>query len=271
MAVKSVASAIKAALLTADPKAKSMAARAVARDWRLGRLVHVFDVDMPKRPGRPLKPELVPANQMPKRGRGQSPSNRIAFLHALAHIELNAIDLALDIAGRFGAGQPPVFMTDWLKVASEEAMHFALLDRHLRVMGSHYGAHFAHDGLWEASEVTAHDLLARLAVVPLVLEARGLDVSPATIARFSGAGDARGAAIMARIYADEITHVATGFRWFSAACDSSCESPEAQWQHLVRTYFRGPLKPPFNDSARETAGLTRNYYANLASVVIPPQ
>jgi uncharacterized ferritin-like protein (DUF455 family) len=267
----SVATAIRGALLTADPKSKAMATRAVARDWRLGRLSHVFDAEMPARPARPREPKLVAPNQMPKRGRGQSLANRIAFIHALAHIELNAIDLALDIAGRFGAGQQRAFITDWLKVASEESMHFALLDRHLRVMGSHYGAHPAHDGLWEASEVTAHDLLARLAVVPLVLEARGLDVSPATIARFHGAGDARSAAIMSRIYADEITHVATGFRWFSAVCDSSGESPEVQWQHLVRTYFRGPLKPPFNDSARETAGLTRNYYANLASVVIPHQ
>ncbi len=271
MVMTSIATAIRAALLTADPKAKAMATRAVARDWRRGRLSHVFDVSMPTRPARPDGPQLVPANQMPKRGRGQSLANRIAFLHALAHIELNVIDLALDIAGRFGGDQPRAFIADWLKVASEEAMHFALLERHLRVMGSHYGAHPAHDGLWEASEVTAHDLLARLAVVPLVLEARGLDVSPATIARFEGAGDARSAAIMRRIYADEITHVATGFRWFSNLCDSAGESPEAQWQRLVRTYFKGPLKPPFNDSARETAGLTRNYYADLASVVIPHQ
>ncbi len=271
MVITSVSAAIRGALLTADPKAKAMATRAVARDWRLGRLCHVFDADMPKRPARPSEPSLVAPNQMPKRGRGQSLANRIAFIHALAHIELNAIDLALDIAGRFGADQPRDFITDWLKVASEEAMHFALLERHLRVMGSHYGAHPAHDGLWEASEVTAHDLLARLAVVPLVLEARGLDVSPATIARFQGAGDKRSAAIMTRIYADEITHVATGFRWFSSVCNSSGESPEVQWQRLVRTYFKGPLKPPFNDSAREKAGLTRNYYADLASVVTPAQ
>ena len=267
----SIAAAIKSALLTADPKAKAMATRAVARNWRLGRLAPLFDTEMPTRPGRPLTPKLVPPNQMPKRGRGQSLANRIAFIHALTHIELNAIDLALDIAGRFGADQPRAFITDWLKVASEEAMHFALLERHLRVLGSHYGAHPAHNGLWEASEVTAHDLLARLAVVPLVLEARGLDVSPATIARFQGAGDTRSAAIMTRIYADEITHVATGFRWFSALCDSPGESPEVQWQQLVRTYFRGPLKPPFNDSARAKAGLTRNYYASLASAVTAPQ
>ena len=271
MALTSVAQAIRAALLTADPRAKVMATRAVARDWRLERLAHRFDCPMPDRPARPASPELVSPTQMPKRGRGQSEANRTAFLHALAHIEFNAIDLALDMAGRFGADQPPDFVTDWLSVAADESLHFALLARRLRSMGSHYGALVAHDGLWEASASTAHDLLARLAIVPLVLEARGLDVSPATIVRFEGAGDTRSARIMARIYADEINHVATGFRWFSICCDSKGGPPEFQWQQLVRTYFRGGLKPPFNDSARESAGLTRNFYSPLASAVISAQ
>ena len=266
--MRSLGKAVSAALLASEPRAKVMATRALRRDWQAGRLTPVFDVEMPTRPGRPSQPVLVSANQMPKRGRGQSLVNRIAFIHALAHIEFNAIDLALDIVGRFGDGQPRSFVDDWLKVAAEESLHFALLDRRLKTLGSHYGALPAHDGLWEASEVTAHDLKARLAVVPLVLEARGLDVSPATIDRFEAAGDSRSARIMARIYADEIDHVTAGFRWFSNCCDSSGESPEQEWQRLVRTYFRGPLKPPFNDSARETAGLTRNYYAPLASVVI---
>ncbi len=267
----SISHAVRDALLASDPKPKIMAARAVRRDWQAGRLSHVFDCAMPDRPGRPDQPALVSPNQMPKRGRGQSLANRIAFLHALAHIEFNAIDLALDIVGRFGGSQPRQFVDDWLKVAAEESMHFALLDRRLKALGSHYGALPAHDGLWQSSEVTAHDLKARLAVVPLVLEARGLDVSPATITRFEAAGDHQSARIMSRIYADEIGHVRTGFLWFSACCYSAGESPERQWQSLVRTYFRGALKPPFNDSARESAGLTRNYYAALASVVIPLQ
>ena len=273
--MKSLAMAVSAALLSNEPRTKIMATRALRRDWQAGRLTHVFDVEMPKRPGRPSQPVLVNANQMPKRGRGQSLANRIAFLHALAHIEFNAIDLALDIVGRFGDSQPRAFVDDWLKVAAEESLHFALLDRRLKTLGSHYGALPAHDGLWEASEATAHDLKARLAVVPLVLEARGLDVSPATIDRFEAAGDSQSARIMARIYADEIDHVRTGFRWFSNCCDCSSESPEHrpeyQWQSLVQAYFRGPLKPPFNDSARESAGLTRNYYMPLASVVRPHQ
>ncbi len=269
--MKSIAAALCDALLAKEPRTKIMAARKVQRDWQAGRLNHHFDVSMPDRPGRPTHPVLVAPSKMPKRGRGQSLTNRIAFLHALAHIEFNAIDLALDIVGRFGSGQPRPFVDDWLKVAAEESMHFALLDRRLRALGSHYGALPAHDGLWEASEITAHDLKARLAVVPLVLEARGLDVSPATIERFEAAGDKRSAQIMSRIYSDEIGHVRTGFRWFSACCDSNGESLENQWQTLVRTYFRGPLKSPFNDSARESAGLTRNFYESLASAVRPHQ
>ena len=266
----SLSSSIRATLLTSDPHAKVMATRRVARDWRLGRLEHRFDCVMPDRPARSATPLLMLPNKMPKRGRGQSEANRIAFLHALAHIEFNAIDLALDIVGRFGGTQPPQFATDWLKVAADESMHFSLLERRLRALGSHYGALPAHDGLWEASEKTAHDLLARLAIVPLVLEARGLDVSPATIARFKKAGDHKSAQIMERIYADEINHVATGFRWFSELCDSATPKDQA-WQTIVKTHFRGGLKPPFNDSARESAGLTRNFYESLATVVIRPQ
>ena len=193
------------------------------------------------------------------------------MLHALAHIEFNAIDLAVDMAGRFGAGQPREFVSDWLSVAADEAMHFALLDRRLRQLGSFYGALPAHDGLWEAASETAHDLLARIAIVPLVLEARGLDVSPMTIARFERQGDPVSARIMQRIYTDEIRHVAVGTKWLKKLCDSQGKSSTSQWQHLVRTYFRGALKPPFNDSARESAGLTRDYYMALAIAPDSPQ
>lgn len=266
-----VAIPIRAALLLADPAAKVRATRQLARDWRLGRLDATFGVAMPDRPARAATPELLPPNRMPKRGKGGSDANRIALVHALAHIEQSAIDLALDMAGRFGGAMPTAFVGDWLAVAADEAMHFALLARRLKTLGSHYGALPAHDGLWEAAEKTAHDPLARLAIVPLVLEARGLDVTPATIARCKAIGDTRTASILARIYADEIRHVATGFRWFSALCDSSGFVPDMHWQSLVRTYFRGALKPPFNDSARESAGLTRNFYQGLASAVRPAQ
>lgn len=266
-----VGQAIRSVLLTADPHAKVMRARAVARDWRLGRLGPDFDIDMPDRPARPDLPLLLPPNRMPNRRRGGSLANRIAMLHAFAHIEFVAIDLAFDAAGRFGAGQPRAFVDDWLSVGADEALHFALLRRRLIALGSDYGMHPAHDGLWEAALATQDDVMARLAVVPMVLEARGLDVSPATIARLEAAGDGRSARILARIYADEIRHVAVGSRWFSYLCDSGGFDMTEHWKMLVKRHFRGPLKPPFNDSARSKAGLPRALYASLASADPVPQ
>nr|WP_157026455.1 ferritin-like domain-containing protein [Sphingomonas horti] len=247
-------------LTTAEPYAKVRAARAAARDWRLGRLAHAFSAAMPDRPARPAAPELLPPNRMPKRGRAGSDASRIAMIHALAHIEFVAIDLAFDMAGRFGARFPRGFADDWMRVGADEAMHFALLDRRLRALGSHYGALPAHDGLWQAAEETAQDPLARLAVVPMVLEARGLDITPATIARFEGAGDLATARILGRILTDEERHVRAGTRWFRHGCESAGLDPIPTWQSLVARHFRGSLKPPFNDSARERAGLTRAFY-----------
>jgi uncharacterized ferritin-like protein (DUF455 family) len=261
----SVAHACRRVLLAAEPRDKVRAARAAARAWRRGGLEHRFDVDMPEAPARPARPELLPPSRMPKRGRGGSERGRIAMLHALAHIEYSAIDLAFDLAGRFGGGFPRGFVDDWLAVGADEAIHFALLDRRLRALGSFYGELPAHDGLWEAAAATAHDPLARLAVVPMVLEARGLDVTPAAIARFEAAGDARSAAILGRIYRDEIRHVAAGSRWFRCGCESQRIGPVSAWKRLVAAHFRGVLKPPFNDSARDEAGLSRDYYAALAA------
>jgi uncharacterized ferritin-like protein (DUF455 family) len=260
---RSVAQAARAVLTAADPLAKVKAARAAARDWRLGRLDHRFDVELPDRPARPDRPELLPPNRMPKRGKG-SAHGRIALIHALAHIEFAAIDLAFDAVGRFGDRFPRGFTDDWMQVGADEAMHFALLDRRLRQLGSYYGAMPAHDGLWDAAAETAHDPLARLAVVPMVLEARGLDVTPATRDRFQAAGDSATASILNRILNDEIRHVGVGTRWFESACVQDRCDPATTWHHLVRTHFRGLIKAPFNDSARETAGLTRDYYQPLA-------
>lgn len=262
----SLATRARAVLLTPEPRAKVITARKLARDWRLGRIAHVFDAPMPDRPARPSHPELMPPNRMPKRGRGGSVAGRIALLHALAHIEYGAIDLAIDMAARFGAGFPRAFVDDWLKVAADEALHFALLDRRLRALGSHYGALPAHDGLWEAAEETAHDPLARLAVVPLVLEARGLDVTPQTVARLRSAGDETSARILLRIYSDEVSHVAIGTKWFVDACNHARFDPATHWRALVARHFRGALKPPFNDSARAAAGLPRDFYAFVAPV-----
>jgi uncharacterized ferritin-like protein (DUF455 family) len=252
-------------MLTPDPHAKLMAARAAARNWRLGRLAHRFDTVMPDRPARPDAPELLSPAQMPRRGKMGSERARIAMIHALAHIEFVAIDLAFDLIGRFGGEFPRVFTDQWMQVGAEEAMHFALLDRRLRQLGSFYGALPAHDGLWQAAIETAGDVLARLAIVPMVLEARALDITPATIERFEGAGDPVSARILRRIMTDEIRHVAAGTKWFTIATNSLGVDAAHHYQMLVKRHFRGSVKPPFNDSARRQAGLTEEFYAALAT------
>ena len=259
-----MSAAICAALLTAEPYAKVRATREVARRWRGGKLAFAFEVAMPDRPARPDRPVLLPPNAMPKRGRAQSLRGRIALLHAIAHIEFVAIDLALDMAGRFGGEMEPAFTGEWLAVAADEAMHFALLARRLAALGKVYGDLPAHDGLWEAAEATRHDLAARLAIVPMVLEARGLDVTPPMIERTRFAGDEATARILERIYADEIRHVRCGTTWFARVCEMSDSDPAATWQGLVEKHFRGGLKAPFNDSARQAAGLPREFYAGIA-------
>jgi len=241
-----------------------MTARRVARAWRAGKLAPLFDVAMPDRPARPDRPVLMSPARMPKRGRAGSDRGRIALLHAIAHIEFNAIDLAFDVLGRFGGEYPREFIDDWMRVGAEEAMHFAAVARRLRTLGAAYGDLPAHDGLWEAAEVTADDSMARLAIVPMVLEARGLDVTPAMQARFAAAGDARSALILQRILSDEVRHVAAGVRWFRHACSLRRFAPESTWQGLVEARFRGRIKAPFNDSARDHAGLTRDFYSAIA-------
>ncbi len=197
----SLAEAIRAALSTGEARAKVKAARALARGWRRGDLAWSFAAPMPDRPMWPEDLELLPATRMPKRGKGGSTRNALALWHSLAHIEFVAIDLALDMAGRFGAEMGREFVGDFLSVAADEAMHFALIERRLHRLGSRYGALPAHDGLWQAAFETRHDVAARLAVVPMVLEARGLDVTPAARDRLLALGDTAGARILQRILA----------------------------------------------------------------------
>jgi uncharacterized ferritin-like protein (DUF455 family) len=263
MAMPSVATAIREALLTREPRAKLMAARRVARDWRLGRLAYTFDVTMPDVPGRPDNPELLPPNRMPKRRKAGSDRGRIALWHSLAHIEFVAIDLALDMAGRFGGEMNPDFVSDFLRIAAEEAMHFALLDRYLRSLGSFYGALPAHGSLWDAAHETRHDVGGRLAVVPMVLEARGLDVTPTMLDRVRAAGDVRASKILQRLLDDEIRHVAAGVKHFLHYAEVTGQVPDSLWKRLVQKYFHGQLKEPFNDSARRSAGLSRDWYVSL--------
>jgi uncharacterized ferritin-like protein (DUF455 family) len=251
--------------LTADPRAKCFATRALARAWRRGDLAFVFDEAMPDEPARPALPALLAPSQMPKRGKFGSERGRLALWHSLAHIEFVAIDLALDMAGRFGGEMGEEFVSDFLAVAADEAMHFALLARKLESLGSHYGALPAHGGLWEAAYETREDVAARLAVVPMVLEARGLDVTPATLERVRAAGDSGGAEILARILDDEIRHVAFGTKHFLRCSKMRRTNPHLLWQALVKRHFQGAIKPPFNDSARLAAGLSREFYAPIAS------
>ena len=191
---------------------------------------------------------------------------RVALLHALAHIELNAIDLAWDMIARFGSNDlPRDFLDDWVKVGDEEALHFELLAARLKDLGAAYGDLPAHDGLWRAAEDTAHDLLARLAIVPLVLEARGLDVTPKMIADLERFGDVESAGILKIIYRDEIGHVAIGMRWFEHVAKARGLAVHDAWQALVRKHFKGVLKPPFNQAGRDAANMPQTLYQNLDS------
>lgn len=212
----------------------------------------------PDRPARPERPDLRRPGDMPKRSTG--PKGKIALVHALAHIELNAVDLAWDIIARFADNQiPRAFVDDWVTVASEEAEHFLALDRRLTELGGAYGDLPAHDGLWKAAQATAHDVLARLAIIPLTLEARGLDTTPATCERLRSNGDAATAEILDVIYRDEIKHLTIGIRWFELLCAERRLEPTATYRDLVARNFTGTLKGPFNRPARAEAGMTTAY------------
>jgi uncharacterized ferritin-like protein (DUF455 family) len=257
-----LAEAAAAVLGTGDARAKAEASRAAAARWRAGEIAGIGAASAPERPARPKHPELKLPREMPKRRGGGTRETRVALLHAVAHIELNAIDLAWDIVARFASPDlPRDFFDDWVRVGDDEAKHFLLLAERLEALGAAYGDLPAHDGLWQAAHETRHDLLARLAIVPLVLEARGLDVTPAMIARFERLGDADSAAVLRVIYADEIGHVAAGRRWFEWLSERRGVAPVETWRALVRKHFRGALKPPFNDEARAKAGFASAYYA----------
>jgi len=258
------------AIASADLNEKVRLTRETAARW-FGRTLSVrspLDPPLPDRPGRPAKPELVPPRMMKKRSL-HSEHGRIALMHALAHIELNAIDLALDIVARFAAKPiPRSFFDGWIKVADDEARHFTLLRNRLNDLGADYGDMPAHDGLWQSAHQTRNDLEARLAVVPLILEARGLDLTPSLLEKMIETGDHETAAILDVIYNDEKTHVAVGAKWFRFFCARNRIDPVARFQELVRTNFRGDLKPPFNDLARAEAGLTPSFYRTLSPVSI---
>lgn len=203
-------------------------------------------------PGRPPKPALVHPRDLPKRGLGTQ-EGRAAFIHAIAHIEFNAIDLAWDAVYRF-RGMPDEYYTDWVSVANDEARHFIMLRERLQQLGYDYGDFGAHNGLWEMAEKTAHDGLARMALVPRVLEARGLDVTPSMIVKLRSLGDTATVGILEIILREEVAHVAAGSRWFRWFCARAGVEPDARFRELLAEYARGVLRGPFNIEARSAAG-----------------
>ncbi|MDA0785969.1 MAG: ferritin-like domain-containing protein [Proteobacteria bacterium] len=263
-AASSLVDAANAVLNTADAHAKCAATAAFAAQWRDGQIARIGDAPPPDRPQRPAKPALLQPADVPRRKINRGTAGRIAQLHALAHIELNAVDLAWDIIARFsGCDLPRTFYDDWVLVADEEARHFGLLADRLAYFDAAYGDLPAHDGLWDSAVETSHDLAARLAVVPLVLEARGLDVTPMMIAKLRTVDDAETAALLEIIYRDEIGHVEIGHRWFAFECARLGLDAPLHWRNLVARHFRGALKPPFNIEARDAAGLPQDWYLTV--------
>jgi uncharacterized ferritin-like protein (DUF455 family) len=244
-------------LLLADPDAKITALNALHADWLKGDVL-LPDSTEPAQiintPGRPEKPQLVPPQNVPRRSAGTR-AGHAALIHALTHIEFNAINLALDAAYRFSQ-LPRDYYTDWLQVAFEEAYHFGLLREHLRSLGHDYGSFDAHGGLWEMAVKTAHDPLHRMALVPRLLEARGLDASPAIITKLRNIGDARGADILEIILRDEIGHVRVGNHWYEYFCAQRRLDPADEFQKLLKQYGASSPRPPFHTTARRAAGFS---------------
>ncbi len=218
-------------------------------------------------PGRPDRPRLVPLAELGKRSIA-TVEGRAALIHALAHIELSAIDLAADACWRF-AGMPDEYYRDWTRVMGEEAVHFGLLTAHLATLGHAYGDFPAHDALWQMAERTRDDVLARMALVPRTLEARGLDASPAVRHRLASSGDRAGALIVDRILADEIGHVAIGNRWYRWLCGQRGIDPVATYAVLAERHDAPRLRGPFNLDARRRAGFEEEELHALTSSVRP--
>ena len=257
-----------AVLTTADGRAKTKLSRDYAAQWQAARtagdVIEIGNTKPPLRPARPEKPELLSPRDVPHRKPG-TPAGQIALLHAVAHIELNAVDLHWDIIARFSDTKLPMgYYDDWVKAADEESNHFNLMCDCLEAMGSHYGALPAHAGMWRAAEDTVDDLMGRLAVVPMVLEARGLDVTPGMIKIFKQAKLPQAVAALEVIYAEEVHHVAYGSKWFHFLCGRHDLDPTGVFHDLVRKYFHGPLKPPFNEEKRAEAGIPPDFYWPLA-------
>jgi uncharacterized ferritin-like protein (DUF455 family) len=239
---------------------------ALADDWVAGSLRVDADIALPAvtEAGRPERPALVHPRDLPRRRLG-SPDGLAAMIHAVAHIEFNAVNLACDAVYRF-RDMPADFYGDWIQVAREEAYHFSLLQDRLAELGRGYGDFPAHNGLWDLAVKTAHDPLLRMALVPRVMEARGLDVTPDMMNRFQAAGDGRTAAILRIILRDEVGHVAAGSRWFRYLCERRGLEPEATYFGLFTEYFPDGLRCPLHLEARREAGFSDNELHKLESL-----
>lgn len=255
-------------LTTADGRDKTALSRRHAETWfaarAAGEVIPLGTAAPPDDPARPERPELRDPRDVPRRKPGTE-DGRLAMLHAVAHIELNAVDLHWDIIARFtGVDFPVGFYDDWVKSADEESKHFNLMCDCLEARGSHYGALAAHAGMWRAARDTADDIMGRLAVVPMVLEARGLDVTPGMIDLFRKAGADDAVAALEVIYAEEVHHVSYGAKWFHFLCGRENRDPKEAFHALVNRYFPGGTKPPFNEEKRAEAGLPPDFYWPLA-------
>lgn len=251
-------------LATADPAGKCRLTRDFAEEWRTGRISEIGAEKPPDRPARPDRPQMLGFKEMPRRSYGGD-KGRVSLVHALAHIELNAIDLGWDIVARFvDQDLPKAFYDDWVRVAVDEARHFEMLEELLAALGARYGDLPAHDGLWQAAEKTAGDLMARLAVVPMTLEARGLDTTPATIAKLTRNGDTLTPPALEIIFNDEIHHVAAGVRWFTHLAQRRGLDGTAAFHATMAEHYPAGLKPPFNHAARARAKYPRDWYEALA-------
>jgi uncharacterized ferritin-like protein (DUF455 family) len=247
-----------AILASTDPQTKVAQLQQLFADYHrqavtlnISRKLAAIDIEIP---GRPIKPELVPPLQVPKR-KMDTIEGRASLLHSLAHIEFNAMNLALDAIWRF-PGMPEQYYEDWLKVAKEEAYHFSLVNEHMQSFGFTYGDFPAHNSLWEMVERTTDAVIARMALVPRTMEARGLDAVPSIRDRFKQVKDDRAVQILEIILHDEIGHVLIGNRWFNFLCEQDHVSPIETYRTLARQYRAPILKPPFNLVARQQAGFT---------------
>jgi uncharacterized ferritin-like protein (DUF455 family) len=252
------------ALMLSDPDEKCAAVAALCDSWGAAAcgVEEAGNDAVPLwKPGRPPRPELVPPQSVPFR-RPTTREGHGALLHAIAHIEFNAINLALDCVMRFRAF-PADFHGAWLAVAGEEALHFRLVRGRLRALGYDYGDFPAHNGLWEMACRTAHDPLARMALVPRVLEARGLDATPPIMDKLRGIGDHESVAVLEIVLRDEVAHVALGDRWFRALCAERGLEPERTYTELIESFNAPRPQPPFNESARLAAGFSRGELARL--------